>query len=767
MATSELKTIGPYEIRGVLGRGGMATVYRAYQASLDREVAVKVMANQFADDPTFMERFRREARSIAKLDHPNILAVYDFGQDGNVPYIVTQLLEGKTLRERLGHPLDPRVAAKINSQIGAALEYAHERGLVHRDVKPSNVLMDKRDRAVLSDFGIVKLMQSDSNLTATGLGVGTPEYMSPEQGMGEGLDGRSDLYSLGVMLYEMLTGVTPFRADTPLAVMMGHVNKPLPDPMQYNPHLTPQMVQVLRIALAKRPDERYPTVNDFVDAFNHAVYSSGLPPLPSSTGPGVQGIVPGAALGTGTQQAVGPKPGFSDPNSTRMAGPGTPLAVQPATGPNLPPLPLGQVPAAYGPPPVTGPHTPPNTGPLPQPITGPHTPPHVPVSDTGPGRNFNYAPNESTRIASKNNPSTGPRPPYTPPPGPLTPPPGYQFNQPFAGQPQPSVQQPATPPPGNLAGVGYAPFNAQANNYSSSQPATPPTGSQPVPVQPPPRKKGGLPLALIGGLVAALVIIAVVVIVLTSGKPTGPTAGSTITPAVPTSTVAPTATPATTAAATTSAPTAAPTTALVATAPVVIEPTATIAPTTAPTATAAPTTGPATTAGPSLVVLNVGTSRRGDTEIAQPEDVTTEFTAGQEVFVYIHADQGRPDVDSVEITLIKDGVPQPPKTEAIGKVSGFNFFSLDKPAVGYYKLEVRYNGNLVGKQPEFKVDAPPTAPPAQQTQAPQTQPPVQQTKAPQTQPPVQKTQAPPPKTTVAPPPKTTAPQPTACLPGKC
>lgn len=283
MSSNENRRFGQYELRQILGRGGMATVYRAYQPNLDREVAIKVMSNQFVDDATFIQRFKREARSIGGLHHPNILSVYDTGEENGVPYIVTELIDGQTLRERLGKPIDLRLASKILNQLASALDYAHERGIVHRDVKPSNVLMGNRDRAVLSDFGIVKLLQEQTaNLTATGFGVGTPEYMSPEQGSGEPLDGRSDLYSLGVILYEMLTGVTPFRSDTPLAIIMSHLQRPLPDPTQFNPTLSSQVVTVLNKALAKNRNDRYSTGADFAAAFDEAVAATLRPVDPKT-----------------------------------------------------------------------------------------------------------------------------------------------------------------------------------------------------------------------------------------------------------------------------------------------------------------------------------------------------------------------------------------------------------------------------------------------------------------------------------------------------
>ena len=279
MSSESPKKIGQYELRKIIGRGGMATVWRAYQPNLDREVAIKLMAAQFSDDESFTKRFNQEARSIARLRHPNILSIYEYGQEDGQPFIVTELLEGGTLREYTrNRQLEPKEIVRILNQIADALDYAHANGMVHRDIKPSNILMGTQrvagDRAVLGDFGIVKLM-SGANLTQTGTGVGTPEYMSPEQASGESIDGRSDEYSLAIVLYELLTGVTPYKSDTPLAVMMGHVNRPLPDPRYFNPHLSDEVVAVLDKALAKFPGGRYDSVKDFAEAFQQATLGTG------------------------------------------------------------------------------------------------------------------------------------------------------------------------------------------------------------------------------------------------------------------------------------------------------------------------------------------------------------------------------------------------------------------------------------------------------------------------------------------------------------
>ena len=265
--------IGPYEIQSQLGQGGMATVYKAFQSSLNRPVAIKVMADRYASDPVFVERFRREARSIASLHHPNILTVYDAGEVDGLLYMVMEYIDGETLREELqGQPIGLDRCAKVVDQVSAALHYANGKGIVHRDVKPSNVLLDKSsDRAVLADFGIAKLLDgTGANLTATNEGMGTPEYMSPEQALGETLDARSDEYSLSAMTFEMLSGRTPFQGDTPIAIVLGHVSKDLPSLHALNREVTPAVENVVRRGLSKKPADRYPSVAAFNTALQKA-----------------------------------------------------------------------------------------------------------------------------------------------------------------------------------------------------------------------------------------------------------------------------------------------------------------------------------------------------------------------------------------------------------------------------------------------------------------------------------------------------------------
>ena len=263
-------TLGPYRIVERIGRGGMAAVYKAYQPSLDRYVAIKVLPAHLTDEPGFAERFKREARAVAKLEHPHILAVYDYGQEGDQTYIAMRYVEGGTLKDLLSKPLELPLIVDLIGQIAEALDYAHEHGVIHRDVKPSNVLLDKGNWALLTDFGVARMVEATQQLTGTGVGVGTPAYMSPEQGQGKKVDRRSDVYSLGVVLYEMLTGRVPFEAETPLAVVWKHVNEPLPLPRSINSDIPEPVERVVLKALAKAPDDRFQSASQFGFAFHES-----------------------------------------------------------------------------------------------------------------------------------------------------------------------------------------------------------------------------------------------------------------------------------------------------------------------------------------------------------------------------------------------------------------------------------------------------------------------------------------------------------------
>ena len=294
------QTVGRYQILEPLGVGGMATVYKAFQPSLEREVALKVLRPGFAEDAEFFQRFQREARSIARLRHPNIVQVFDFEPVDGRYILAMEFLEGGTLKERVtslaakGERLSHSEVARIVGEVASALGYGHELGIIHRDVKPSNDMRAARDRAVVTDFGIAKIMGGEGQ-TQTGVGIGTPEYMAPEQGGGAKVDHRADIYSLGVMTYEMLTGRVPFAADTPLAVVLAHMRDPLPLPTSLDPSIPAAAEQVLLKALAKDPNDRHASATDFAEALRAALTPAPptaatiypIPPLPQ--GPAVAG----------------------------------------------------------------------------------------------------------------------------------------------------------------------------------------------------------------------------------------------------------------------------------------------------------------------------------------------------------------------------------------------------------------------------------------------------------------------------------------------
>jgi eukaryotic-like serine/threonine-protein kinase len=256
---------GRYRLESKLGSGGMSTVYLAMDEVLDRPVAVKLLHREISEEADQLERFRREARAAARLSHPNLVGVIDAGEDDGRPYIVFEYIQGRTLKRRIqdegGLPVDEAVAYAI--EIGRGLTAAHARKLVHRDVKPQNVLIDPDGRAKVTDFGIARSLEQ-KGMTATGRVLGTTDYVSPEQAMGEDVDERSDVYSLGVVLYEMLTGDVPFRAETQVGVAMKHVNEPLPDVQAKRPEVSAALASAVDRATTKDPRDRYATVAQMV-----------------------------------------------------------------------------------------------------------------------------------------------------------------------------------------------------------------------------------------------------------------------------------------------------------------------------------------------------------------------------------------------------------------------------------------------------------------------------------------------------------------------
>ncbi|HYJ22004.1 MAG TPA: protein kinase [Solirubrobacterales bacterium] len=263
---------GRYKLEAKLGSGGMSTVYLANDGTLDRAVAVKVMHREMSEQPDQLERFRQEARAVAKLSHPNVVAVIDAGEDGGHPYIVFEYVEGETLKQRIARvgALDPQEALAYAIEIARGLTVAHARSMVHRDIKPQNVLIDAEGRAKLTDFGISRQLEQDG-MTATGRVLGTTDYVAPEQAMGHPVDIRSDIYSLGVVLYEMLIGQVPFHTDSQVGVAMKHVNEELPDVQQRRPELSAASALVVERATAKDPAERYQEVGEMIDDLSTAL----------------------------------------------------------------------------------------------------------------------------------------------------------------------------------------------------------------------------------------------------------------------------------------------------------------------------------------------------------------------------------------------------------------------------------------------------------------------------------------------------------------
>ncbi|MET8831053.1 protein kinase [Streptomyces sp. NPDC004610] len=299
---------GRYQLRDLLGQGGMASVHLAYDAVLDRQVAIKTLHTDLGREQAFRERFRREAQAVAKLTHTNIVSVFDTGEDEvdgmTTPYIVMEYVEGRPL----GSVLDEDVrrfgamsadhALKVTADVLAALEISHEMGLVHRDIKPGNVMVTKRGVVKVMDFGIARAMQSGvTSMTQTGMVVGTPQYLSPEQALGRGVDARSDLYSVGIMLFQLVTGRLPFEADSPLAIAYAHVQEEPVTASAINRALPPAVDALITRALKKNPNERFPTAESMRDeclrvaGSFHAAPPSIVPGAPAQSGAGVGSAV--------------------------------------------------------------------------------------------------------------------------------------------------------------------------------------------------------------------------------------------------------------------------------------------------------------------------------------------------------------------------------------------------------------------------------------------------------------------------------------------
>ncbi|MEM6284036.1 MAG: serine/threonine-protein kinase, partial [Chloroflexota bacterium] len=269
MAWQAGETIGSYTIEGELGTGGMATVYRARHVRLARDVALKLMHQAFVTDDNFIARFEREAQIVARLEHANIVPVYDFDDIEGQPYIAMKYIEGRTLKDTFAQ-VAPTLDEIVNivDAVAAALTYAHAQGVLHRDVKPSNVIIDQTGHIYLTDFGLARAAQSGESTLSAGMIIGTPNYVAPEQASDDAeVSERSDVYSFGVMLYEMMTGRVPFTGKTPYATIHKHIYEPPPLPSEINPEVPTQVEMVLLKALEKAPDDRYQTPGELAEAF--------------------------------------------------------------------------------------------------------------------------------------------------------------------------------------------------------------------------------------------------------------------------------------------------------------------------------------------------------------------------------------------------------------------------------------------------------------------------------------------------------------------
>lgn len=346
------RTLGQYEILEEIGRGGMANVYRAVQPSIGREVAVKILPTHFLQDQTFLERFNREVQVIARLQHPHILPVYDYGEQEGRPYIVMAYLTGGSLADHIqqadnGMPLDEVV--RLVSQIAEGLDFAHKEGIIHRDFKPRNVLLDRNGNAYLSDFGIAKVTEITAQLTGTGI-VGTPAYMAPEMAQPGGVSPLVDIYALGVTIYQMLTGLLPYEADTPLGVLMAHASRPIPDVRESRPDLPVYVQMVVGRAMAKDSMARYSTAGELAKDLRAAVTAKAPPsPVvpPTEPHPTVPDTLPATPrppeLRTVQQAPVMPtQPDLTPP----------PAQVQPASPPYSAAPPAGVPPQQYAPSPA-------------------------------------------------------------------------------------------------------------------------------------------------------------------------------------------------------------------------------------------------------------------------------------------------------------------------------------------------------------------------------------------------------------------------------
>jgi len=339
--------IGRYRVLEPLGQGGMAVVYKAFDQRLERDVAVKVIrTEEFAPVilKKVLQRFEREAKTLGRLNHPNIVPIIDFGEQDGAPYLVMPYFKAGTLKEILGRPFEASQAADLLLPLADALAYAHSKGVLHRDIKPANILLTEGGLPMLTDFGIAKLLEGSGGQTITGTGVGifTPEYMAPEQGMGYDVDERADMYALGVVFYELITGCKPYTADTPMAVMIKHIHDPLPRPKDLVPDLPDRVDQFLTKILAKLPENRYQTMGELKTAISRLVERKDEV-QPPSVFPVTHGTQELEGSGVTVELGTGLKPEYTEIQQPAYAVPPQTLAqpkqyptIQPAAAPSVP-----------------------------------------------------------------------------------------------------------------------------------------------------------------------------------------------------------------------------------------------------------------------------------------------------------------------------------------------------------------------------------------------------------------------------------------------
>ena len=337
----EGQSLGKYRILEPLGRGGMAQVFKAYHPQLDRYVAVKILRSDLVEEVEFLARFRREARAVAALRHPNIVQIFDFDVQNDLYYMVMELLEGDTLKAYLntlriqGARLPLGETVRIFNDVLAGLAYAHTEGIIHRDLKPANIMLTRRGQAVLTDFGIAQII-GGTQYTMAGALMGTLSYMAPEQGLDGHCDVRSDIYSLGIAYYEALTGKVPFDADTPLAILMKHINDPLPLPRKLDSSIPESFERVALKALAKRPDDRFQSAGEMAEMLSAAAKETGIDVPETISLP--QGITNSSSTKTrpvavfsGTARQQIPDAGFASGDTDITFGKNTPTGLNKIT----------------------------------------------------------------------------------------------------------------------------------------------------------------------------------------------------------------------------------------------------------------------------------------------------------------------------------------------------------------------------------------------------------------------------------------------------